>query len=171
MTIAMTPTIRTATRVGDELALIHEGRMQQVAAFLTPALSEEADFWSRWAVARFLSDRFAGWFRQECALLDGLGPLVPEAGARTIAAARAGLEQTIGELVAAGRRRENGILTARLVRRFLDQLALWFVEVELATDRIETADLPAGPAAALSAFRITPTSIASCSSAPAVGAT
>jgi hypothetical protein len=171
MTIATTPTIRAATMVGDELALVHEGRMRQVATFLSPALSEEADFWSRWACARFLSDPFRDWFRRECALLDALGPLVPEEGARTIAAARAALERTTEELVAAGRRRENGILTARLVRRFIDQLALWFVEMELATDRIETADLPSAPAAALSAFRITPTSIASCSRAPAVGAT
>jgi hypothetical protein len=171
MVAAMTPTIRAATTVGDELALVHEGRMQQVATFLTPALSEEADFWTRWAGARFLTDRFRDWFRLECALLDALGPLVPEEGARTIATARAALEQTVEELVAAGRRRENGILTARLVRRFIDQLALWFVEVELATDGIETADLPSAPAAALSAFRMTPTSIASWSSAPAVGAT
>jgi hypothetical protein len=171
MTIAMTPTMRTATTVGDELALIHEGRMQQVATFLTPALSEEADFWTRWAGARFLSDQFVAWFRQECALLETLRPLMPDEGARTIAAARAALEPTTEALMDGGRRRENGIRTARLVRRFLDQLALWFVEVELATDRIETADLPSGPAAALSAFRITPTSIASCSSAPAVGAT
>jgi hypothetical protein len=170
MTTAMTPTIHAATTVGDELALVHERRMQEVATFLSPALSENADFWSRWAVARFLSDRFTAWFRQECELLDALSPLVPEADIRTIAAARATLRRTTEELVTAGRRRENGILTARLVRRFLDQLALWFVEVELATDRIETADLPAGRAAALSAFRITPTSIASCSSAPAVGA-
>lgn len=171
MTTATIPTTRGATTVGDELALVHEGRMQQVSTFLSPALDEQADFWSRWAAARFLSDRFARWFRQECALLDALGPLVPEAGARTIAAARAALQRTTAELVAAGRRRHNGVLTARLVRRFLDQLAFWYVEVELATERIATADLPPGPAAALSAFRITPTSIASWSSAPAVGAT
>jgi hypothetical protein len=170
MTTATIPTIHQATTVGDELALVHEGRMQEVATLLTPALSEEADFYTRWACARFLADRFGGWFRRECALLDALGPLVPEEGARTIAVARAALEQTIEELVATGRRRETRILTARLVRRFIDQLALWFVEVELATGQIETADLPSAPAAALSAFRITPTSIASCSSAPAVGA-
>ena len=100
MTTATTPT-RTATTVGDELALAHEGRMQQVATFLTPALSEEADFWTRWACARFLSDRFRDWFRRECGLLDALGPLVPEEGARGIAAARAALERTTEELVAA----------------------------------------------------------------------
>jgi hypothetical protein len=171
MTTATIATIRTGTTLGDELALVHEGRMQQVATFLAPALGEEADFWTRWASARYLSDRFAFWFRQECALLEALGPLVPEEGARTIAAARAALQQTMEQLVDAGRRRENGTRMARLVRRFLDQLALWFVEVELATDGIETADLPPAPAAALSAFRITPTSMASCSSAPAVGAT
>ena len=38
----------------------------------------------------------------------------------------------------AARRRTTGFLTARLIRRLIDQLALWCVEVELATGRIES---------------------------------
>jgi hypothetical protein len=138
----LTPTFRTATTVGDALAAVHEAWMEQVANITTPALSEEADFWSRWAVVRFLSDQFNDRFRLEGALLDALGSLVPDGATRTLAAARAALEHTVAELQIVGRRRATGLLTARLARRLIDQLALWCVEVELATDSIETADLP-----------------------------
>jgi hypothetical protein len=136
------PTRRTATTVGSVLATIHERWMEQVATFLTPALSEEADFWSRWAGARFLSDQFGDRFRPECMLLDALGQLVPEDAARPLAVTRAGIEHTAEALVDSGRRRATRVLTAQLVRRLIDQLALWCVEVELATDQIDTADLP-----------------------------
>jgi hypothetical protein len=147
-----TPTIRGAT-VSDELAIIHEGWMEQVATFLLPVLTEEADFWSRWAGARFLSDQFGGRFRLECALLDALGPRLSEEAAHTIAEVRAALERTAEELVAAGRRRASGMVTAVLARRFIDQMGLWCVEVELATDRIQAGDLTDASAAALSALR------------------
>ena len=52
-----------------------------------------------------------------------------------------------------GRRRWTGLLTARLTRRFMDQLALWCVEVELATDRIETAELSPKPSRLLTSLR------------------
>lgn len=141
----LSPTIRTATTVGDVLAIVHEAWMEQVAAVLAPALSETADFWTRWSVVRFLNDQFNDRFRLECALLDALAPLVPDGAARTLAAARAGLERTMEELGIVGRRRATGLLTARLARRFIDQLALWCVEVELATGPIEAVDLPPGP--------------------------
>jgi hypothetical protein len=150
----LTPTIRTATTVGDVLAIMHEAWMEQVAGVLAPALSEDADFWSRWSVVRFLNDQFNDRFRLECALLDALRPLVPEGPARTLAAARAGLERTVEELGIVGRRRATGLLTARLARRFIDQLALWCVEVELATGPIDTADLPPEPEQLLTSLGI-----------------
>lgn len=138
----MSPMVRTATTVGDVLGRVHETWMEQVTTFLTPALNDEADFWARWSVARFLSDQFRDWFRLERALLDALGPLVPDEASRTLATVRAGLEHTVEELVIVARRRTTGLLTARLVRRLIEQLALWYVEVELATAGIETDDLP-----------------------------
>jgi hypothetical protein len=150
----LAPTTRTATTVGDVLAIVHEAWMEQVAAVLAPALSEDADFWSRWSVVRFLNDQFNDRFRLECALLDVLGPLVPDGAARTLAVARAGLERTMEELGIVGRRRATGLLTARLARRFIDQLALWCVEVELATGPIETADLPPEPERLLTSLRL-----------------
>ena len=141
MTTATAPR-RTAHTVGAVLASIHEEWMRQVAVFLGPALNDDANFWTRWAAARFLSDRFGDRFRLECALVDALGDLVSEEAARTLASARTELEGVAGQLSDAGRRRATGMLTARLARRFIDQLALWCVEVELATDRLETAELP-----------------------------
>ncbi len=137
----MSPPVRTDASVGDVLGIVHEEWMEQVTSVLAPALSEEADFWSRWAVARFLSDEFGDRFRLECALLDRLDPSVDDQMGHAIGVARAALDRTIAELVEAGRRRATGCLTARLAHRFIDQLALWCVEVELATGRIETADL------------------------------
>jgi hypothetical protein len=149
----MSPTVRTATTVGDVLATVHETWMEEVAANLAPALSEAADFWSRWAVVRFLSDQFGDRFRLECALLDELDPLLPVEVTGTLGSARAGLEHTMADLMITGRRRATGFLTARLTRRFIDQLALWCVEVELATDRIETAELSLEPRRLLTTLR------------------
>jgi hypothetical protein len=138
----MTQTRSGAATVGDLLAITHEGWMQQVTTFLTPAFSEQADFWSRWACARFVSDQFRSRFQVECALVSALAPLVPQEEAATLAATRAAVESTAEELMAAGRRRETRALTARLAHRFIDRLALWCVEVELATNQVEVADLP-----------------------------
>ena len=150
----MSLTVRTASTVGDVLATVHETWMEQVATYLTPALSEAADFWSRWAAARFLSDQFGDRFRLECALLDELDPLLPVEVTGTLASVRAGLEHTMADLMIVGRRRATGLLTARLTRRFIDQLALWCVEVELATDRIETAELSPEPRRLLNCLRV-----------------
>ena len=150
----MSPTVRTAATVGDVLATVHETWMEQVATNLAPALSEEADFWSRWTVVRFLSDQFRDRFRLECALLDGLDPLLPVEVTGTLGSARAGLEHTLADLMIAGRRRATGLLTARLTRRFIDQLALWCVEVELATDRINAAELSPEPRRLLNRMRV-----------------
>jgi hypothetical protein len=139
---AVATTRSTSTTVGSVLATVHEGWMKQVATFLSPALSEHADFWSRWAGVRFLGDQFRDRFRLECALVDALAPLMPDEAVGTLQAARAAVERAAEELMAAGRRRATRLLTARLARHFIDQLALWCVEVELATSRIWTTGLP-----------------------------
>jgi hypothetical protein len=149
----ISPTFRTATTVGETLAAAHETWMEQVATFVTPALNEDADFWTRWSVARFLSDQFRDRLRLERRLLDALGPLVPEEAAPRLVQIRAALERTVEELMIVARRRASGLLTARLARRFIDQLALWYVEVELATGEIETADLPPEPSRLLTGLQ------------------
>jgi len=139
--------------VGAVLATIHEGWMRQVAVFLGPALKEDVDFWTRWSAARFLGDRFGDRFRLECALVETLGDLLSAEAAETLAGARAQLEGTAEQLSDAGRRRATRMLTARLARRFIDQLALWCVELEVATNRLGTADLPEAAGRALLRLR------------------
>lgn len=150
----ISPTVHTTATVGEELAASHEAWMEQVATFVTPALSEDADFWSRWSVARFLNDQFIDRFRLERDLLDALDPLVSEEASRTLAGLRAEFERTLEELVIVARRRTTGLLTARLARRFIDQLALWCVEVELATGEIEADDLPPKPGRLLTSLKV-----------------
>jgi hypothetical protein len=150
----MTPAVRTATTVGDVLGTVHEIWMEQVADFLVPALSEKADFWSRWGGVRFLGDQFGDRFRLECALLEALDRLLPDGVSRKLAAARAELERTVEELMIVGRRRATGPLMARLTRRLMDKLALWCVEVELATGDIEVDELSPEPSRLLTGLRM-----------------
>jgi hypothetical protein len=149
----ISPTVRTAATVGEVLGAVHEVWMEQVATFVTPALNEDADFWTRWSVARFLGDQFRDRFRLESALLDSLGALVPLQTIQTLDEIGTRLERTMEELVNVARRRATGLLTARLARRLIDQLALWCVEMELATGEIETADLPPEPSRLLSGLK------------------
>jgi hypothetical protein len=149
----ISPTVRGTTTVGEVLAAVHETWMEQVTTLVTPALNEDSDFWSRWSVARFLSDQFRNQFRLERVLIDDVAPLVSEETTRTLAEIRARLERTVEELMIAARRRATGLLTARLARRFIDQLALWYVEVELATGEIETSDLPPEPSRLLTGLQ------------------
>jgi hypothetical protein len=140
----MTQTRRPSPTVGTVLATMHERGMKEVAVSLAPALSETADFWTRWSAARFLRDQFDDRFHLECALVDALARFLPGETVDTLAELRADLERTAGDLIDAGRRRGTRILTAQLARRLIDQLALWCVEVELATSRIGIGDLPLG---------------------------
>jgi hypothetical protein len=150
----ITPTRRTARTVGAVLATIHEGWMRQVSVFLGPALNDDVDFWTRWSAARFLSDRFGDRFRLECELVTALGDLISDDAANTLATTRAQLERVADELSDAGRRRATRIRTAQLARRFIDQLALWCVEVEVATGGLGTAGLPEAAARLLSRLRV-----------------
>ena len=120
--------------------------MREVAETLSPVLDERADFWSRWALARYLDDGFADRFRHERRLVAAAGPLMAPGTAEGLAAAAAGVESAVEELIEAGRRRHTRPLTARLARRFIDRLALWCVEVELATASLDPSELPAAPA-------------------------
>lgn len=142
MTTMMTATTTGAT-VGAALLARHEDWMRRVADVLTPALDERADFWSRWALSRYVDDVFGDRFRLECELVDALDGWLPPEAAKPLDAARRAIEHTGEELIAAGRRRGSGAMTARLARRFVDQLALWCVEVELAADRIPLDEVPA----------------------------
>ena len=138
----MMPVAPATSSVGAVLADVHEDWMREIADTLSPALSETADFWSRWTIARFLDDQFADHFRLERNLVVALAPLMAPGTAEGLAAAARSVERTATALIEAGRRRESRGLTARLTRRFIDGLALWCVEVEMATVELKEADLP-----------------------------
>ena len=153
MTTLLTLT-RPATTVGAALAAVHERWMQQVTDHLVPALSEDADFWTRWAGARFLADQFGDRFRLECGLLDSVAGLIAEEDAVRLRLARESVERTREALMEAGRRRATRRLTATLARQLIDQLALWFVEVEIATAGLLPASLPRPARRLLSHLRV-----------------
>jgi len=139
--ISMTSATHSARTVGSVLAIIHEGWIKQVSSFLAPAMELHADLWSRWGVARFLGDQFGDRFRLECAFTDALdGVISPDAAAR-LTAGRNDVARTSEDLMAAGRRPDTPMLTGILARRFIEQVARWCIELELATAHLAPADL------------------------------
>jgi hypothetical protein len=86
----MTSVTYAARTVGEVLATVHEGWINQVESSLLPATDLRTDFWSRWGATRFLGDQFGDRFRLECAFAAALeGFLPPGAGRRLTMAGRA----------------------------------------------------------------------------------
>ena len=140
--ISMTLATHSARTVGSVLAIIHEDWIKLVSSFLSPAMEPHADLWSRWGAARFLGDQFGDRFRLECAFADALDGAVSADAAARLTAARDDIERTSEDLMAAGRRQDTPTLTAILARRFIEQVARWCVELELATAKLAPAGLP-----------------------------
>jgi len=138
-----TAVTRPLPSVGAVLAPIHVRWAGQVRSFLVPATDIRAEFWSRWGAARFLGDQFDRRFHLEGALAHELEPLMdPEAAAR-LRAARAEVERTRAVLMEVGRRRGVATVMAGLADRFMERLGFWWGELEAATTRLDTGDLPA----------------------------
>jgi hypothetical protein len=128
--------------VGAVLGNIHKSWIRQVTSFLTPATDPRSDSWSRWGAARFLGDQFGDRFRLECAFADALESLISPHAAARLAATREDIERTRDGLAEAGRRRDAAEHTATLARRFVEALARWCVELELASEHLLPAQLP-----------------------------
>jgi hypothetical protein len=139
--------------VGAVLAPIHDRWTDQVRSFVLPATDIHAGFWNRWGAARFLSDRFNSRFRLECALADELAALIGPEAATRLSAVRAKVESALAELMAVGRRRGVGGVTAGLAGRFLEDLGRWWVELEIATAQVDCANLPPGAGRLLGRLR------------------
>lgn len=152
--LSMTTARHSASTVGSVLAIIHEGWIKQVSSFLAPAMEPHADLWSQWGAARFLGDQFVERFRLECAFADALDGLVSPDVAGRLTAARHAIERTSEDLVAAGRRHGTPTLTATLARRFIEQVARWCVELELATAQLAPADLSVAARRLLARLRV-----------------
>jgi hypothetical protein len=151
---SMTSATPTARSVGGVLAIIHEGWMKQVSSSIVPATDLHSDFWSRWGAARFLGDQFGDRFRLECAFAAALDGLVSPEAAERLTAARDGIDRTSDELMAAGRRRDAPELTAALARRLIEEVAIWCVELELATAHLTPAALPLAARRLLARLRV-----------------
>jgi len=124
------------------LSRIHDHWVDRVGRFLAPAMVPRANFWERWGSVRYLADEFEDRFRAQCAVVDSLGLLLGPSALDRLAMARKRLEATRAELTTLGRRRGTAGPVAVLARRLLDQVRLWCVELELATSRLTTGDLP-----------------------------
>ena len=101
-----------------------------------------------------LGDQFVERFRLECAFADALDGLVSPDVAGRLTAARDAIERTSEDLVAAGRRHGTPTLTATLARRFIEQVARWCVELELATAQLGPADLSVAARRLLARLRV-----------------
>lgn len=138
----MTAAARPATSVGAILAVIHRGWTQRMTPFLTPALNQQADVWTRWGAARYASDEFGDRFRLECRFAESLEILLTGDAAGRLRAARRAVERSRKDLMAAGRRANTSAETAKLARFFTEDVARWCSELELATEHVAPGALP-----------------------------
>jgi hypothetical protein len=142
-----TPATMSAPR-GEEpldavLRPIHNTWVGETRRFLEPASEPGADFWTRWAAVRYLSDDFPDRYRRERALVDELRPfLLPDVAERLV---REGdrLFRLRLELDRIGRRRGTATEVAAGTRDLLEQLGVWCAEIELAADGLTRDALPA----------------------------
>jgi hypothetical protein len=143
------PTTITATARGGEpldfvLRPIHNAAVAEARRFLEPALEPNVDFWTRWAAVRFICDDFQERYRRERALVDEIRPfLLPEVSER-LAREGDGVYRLRRELDRIGRRRATAAEFAAAVRDLLEQLVLWYAEIELAASGITRDVLPKG---------------------------
>jgi hypothetical protein len=144
--------MRTSTTISpshDEAPLdavlcpIHDAWVEEALCFLEPAIEPGADFWTRWAAVRYLSDAFRVRYRRERALVDELRSFLrPDVAERLV---RKGdrLFRLRLELDRIGRRRGTAAEFAAGTRDLLEQLRVWCAEIEQAADGLTWDTLPA----------------------------
>jgi hypothetical protein len=134
---------------------IHHAWLEEARCLLEPALDAGADFWTRWAAIRYLSDDFREQFRLEHGLVNELCPFLPaEASERLL---RGGdrilhLRLELERLQRRGRR----VVTSELAlatRDLLEQLGVWCAEIEAAAGDVRPDDLSADAALLLDQLR------------------
>jgi hypothetical protein len=137
----------TSAPRGDEpldalLRPIHNAWVEETRRFLDPAIEPGADFWTRWAAVRYLSDDFRDRYRRERALVDELRPFLRLDVAERLVREGDRLFRLRLELDRIGRRRGTGIEVAAGTRDLLEQLAVWCTEIELAAAGLTLDLLP-----------------------------
>jgi len=130
--------------LGAVLRPIHNTWVTETRRFLDPATEPGADFWTRWAAVRYLSDDFRDRYRRERALVDQLRPFLRLDVAERLVREGDRLLQLRLELDRIGRRRGTAAEVAAGTRELLEQLGIWCAEIELATAELRGDSLPAG---------------------------
>lgn len=141
--------------LGETLGPIHRAWLEEARCLLEPALDAGADFWTRWAAIRYLSDDFREQFRLEHGLVNELCPFLPaEASERLL---RGGdrilhLRLELERLERKGRRAVTSDL-AVATRDLLEQLGVWCAEIETAARDVGPEDLPVDAALLIDQLR------------------
>ena len=138
----------TSAPRGDEpldavLQPIHNTWIEETRRFLEPAIEPGADFWTRWAAVRYLSDDFRNRYRRERALVDELCPYLRMDVAERLIREGDRLFRLRLELDRLGRRRGTAAEVAAGTRDLLEQLGVWCTEIELAAAGLTRDVLPA----------------------------
>ena len=121
---------------------LHDAWIEECRSFFEASFEPDANVWARWAAVRYLADEFLARYRWERALVDELRPFVgPDAAERLLAEGDGVLRLRL-ELDRVGRRRGTAAEFAAGARDLLEQLAVWFAEVEFAARGITRDALP-----------------------------
>jgi len=121
---------------------IHQAWVERARRFLEPALTPQADFWTRWAAVRYLTDEFRERYRLERALLTELRPFLDAGTARDLLEGAERVFTLRLELDRVGRRRGTANEVAERTRRLLEHLVAWLAEIEMAAADLTRDRLP-----------------------------
>jgi len=142
-TLATTSVPRGEESLDAVLHPIHDAWVGEAHRFLDPAAEPDADFWTRWAAVRYLSDDFRDRYRLERALVDELRPFLRLDVADRLVREGDRLFRLRLELDRIGRRRGTAAEVAAGTRDLLEQLGVWCAEIELAVNGLTCDALPA----------------------------
>jgi hypothetical protein len=142
-TSVMTSAPRHEERLDAVLRPIHNAWVETTHRFLDPAIEADADFWTRWAAVRYLSDDFRDRYRRERALVDRLSPFLRLDVAERLVREGDRLFRLRLELDRIGRRRGTAAEVAAAAQDLLEQLGVWCAEIELAAAGLTRDTLPA----------------------------
>lgn len=134
---------------------IHHAWLEEARCLLEPALDAGADFWTRWAAIRYLTDDFREQFRLEHGLVNELCPFLPaEASERLLRGGDRILHLRLE--LERHQRRGRRVVTSELAlatRNLLEQLGVWCAEIEAAAGDVKADDLSADAALLLDQLR------------------
>lgn len=141
------PTLIPRPNAGDVLSRVmtplHDSWMGDADQILEPLMRRDTTFWERWAAVNYLRDQFPERFSMEQELLTELHSfLTPEANERLRMQSER-LTRLLTELELLGEQRATARQMASAVRTLLEDLRLWYAEIEIATAGIRRADLGA----------------------------